>query len=136
MKQNKKNQNEDVKGSSSILILPKMDNSLFGLKLLTEYLRKVDLHNPKQLKVKFENEEIKKILEVDNVEKVFLNKKLKELFISITIKDKSNHYGFIKMGLFEAVTAYMDEDGYWQIDVSCNPAAMKYILRLNDIGRS
>ena len=33
MKQNKKNQNEDVKGSSSILFLPKMDISLFGLKL-------------------------------------------------------------------------------------------------------
>ena len=32
MKQNKKNQNEDVKGSSSILFLPKMDISLFGLK--------------------------------------------------------------------------------------------------------
>lgn len=94
MKQNKKNQNEDVKGSSSILFLPKMDISLFGLKLLTEYLRKVDLHNPKQLKVKFENEEIKKILEVDNVEKEFLNKKLKELFISITIKDKS---GFVNI---------------------------------------
>ena len=73
---------------------------------------------------------------MDNVEKEFLNKKLKELFISISIKDKSNHYGFIKMGLFEAVTAYMDEAGNWQIDVSCNPAAMKYILRLNEIGRS
>ena len=90
MKQNKKNQNEDVKGSSSILFLPKMDISLFGLKLLTEYLRKVDLHNPKQLKVKFENEEIKKILEVDNVEKEFLNKKLKELFISIMPKTSHN----------------------------------------------
>ena len=62
MKQNKKNQNEDVKGSSSILFLPKMDISLFGLKLLTEYLRKVDFHNPKQLKVKFEKKSLKWIM--------------------------------------------------------------------------
>ena len=46
MKQNKKNQNEDVKGSSSILFLPKMDISLFGLKLLTEPL---DSNHPMSL---------------------------------------------------------------------------------------
>lgn len=114
--------------------LSETDMSLAEFKILDAYLGKIDSHDDEKRYVRFEKGELERALGVTRISKENLHKRLKNLFQVVTIKDKQKKDGFTMIALFEKAEAFQDENGLWQIDLACTPAAMEYIFNVDSRG--
>ena len=101
-----------VQKSNPLQTLSETEMSLVEFKILDAYLSRIDSHNEEKRYVRFEKGELERILGVTKINKSDLEKRLKNLFQTITIKDESKQKGFTIIALFEKAEAVQDADGY------------------------
>lgn len=105
-------------------------------KILDAYLARINSHDPEKRTIKIERGELEKILGVSRILKDDLDKRLRHLFQVIEIKDDRNRNGngFKLISLFEEAEAEQDENGLWQITLTCSPSAREYVFNIDNIG--
>lgn len=126
-----------VQKSLPLRSLVKSDFSLGELKILDIYLARINSHDPSKRTVKFTKGEIENILGVDRIRKEELVKRLDKLYTPIEVElDVPQGYreAFRRMILFECVDFYLNEDGAWEIALTCTQGAMTAIFNIDNIG--
>ena len=114
--------------------LSETDLTLPELKILDAYLARINSHNPNKRTVRLEKGELEQYLGVSRILKDDLNKRLRHLFQVIEIRDETKRNGFKLINLFEEADAEQDENGLWQITLTCTPSAREYIFNIDNIG--
>lgn len=114
--------------------LSETDLSLPEFKILDAYLARINSHDPDKRTVKLEKGELEKSLGVSEIKKDDLNKRLRHLFQVIEVKDETKKKGFKLINLFEEADAEQDDDGLWQITLTCTPSAREYVFNIDNIG--
>ena len=110
------------------------DLTLPEFKILDAYLARINSHEPEKRTIKIERGALEKILGVSRILKDDLDKRLRHLFQVIEIKDDRKGNGFKLISLFEEAEAEQDENGLWQITLTCSPSAREYIFNIDNIG--
>lgn len=123
-----------VQKSNPLQSLSETQMTLPEFKILDAYLSRINSHKPEERYVRFEKGELEQLLGVSRILKEDLNKRLKNLFQVVTIKDKTKRNGFKMIALFEKAEAFQDDNGLWQVDLACTPSAMEYIFNIENIG--
>lgn len=134
IKLNEQEKNLILQKSNPLITLSETGITLQELKILDVYLSRINSHDVSSRLVKFEKGELEKILNVDRIRKEELDKRLDGLFKVVTIKDNRIKKGFTKIALFEKAEAVQDDNGLWQIELSCTVSAMQYIFNIENIG--
>ena len=114
--------------------LSETDLTLPELKILDAYLARINSHNPDKRTVKLEKGELERYLGVSRILKDDLNKRLRHLFQVIEVKDENKRKGFKLINLFEEADAEQDENGLWQVTLTCTPSAREYVFNIDNIG--
>lgn len=114
--------------------LSETDLTLPELKILDAYLARINSHNPNKRTVKLEKGELERYLGVSRILKDDLNKRLRHLFQVIEVKDENKRKGFKLINLFEEADAEQDENGLWQVTLTCTPSAREYVFNIDNIG--
>lgn len=130
--------NEDkltVQKSLPLFALWQSELTLAEFKILDTYLSKINSHQPDKRAVKFEKDELVKILGVQKIDNTVLKKRLKHLMVNVVeIPDEDEEKGFRLISLFEEAVAETDKDGLWQVRLECTQKAMKYIFNIENLG--
>lgn len=121
-----------VQKSKPLFSLWKSPLVLSEFKILDIYLSRINSHNPEQRDVILEKGEIENILGISRIRVEELDKRLKHL--SETSVDISYHGEVDRIVLFERVKAHQDENGLWQVTLTCTQSAMKYIFNVEKLG--
>ena len=103
-------------------------------KILDAYLSKIDSHKPEARTVQLEKGKLEEYLGVTRILKNDLEKRLRNLFQVVEIKDPNKPKGFKLVSLFEKSEAIQDENGIWQVTLTCTQSAMEYIFNIENIG--
>lgn len=114
--------------------LAESDLTLTEFKLLDVYLARIDSHRPEKRAVTIERGELEELLGLSQIRKDDLNKRLRHLFQTVKVNDDNKRNGFILINLFEKAEAEQDENGQWQITLTCTPSAREYIFNIETIG--
>lgn len=123
-----------VQKSNPLIMLSETGLTLAELKILDAYLARVDSHDPDHRYVRFEKGTIEKYLGVTQIKPHDLEKRVSNLFQTITIKDKNKRKGFTLIALFEKAECVQDENGLWQVDLAASASAMDYVFNVENIG--
>lgn len=123
-----------VQKSNPLLSLSETGLTLAEFKILDAYLGRINSHVPEKRYVRFEKGEIERLLGVSQIKPDDLEKRVKNLFQTITIRDKGKKKGFTLIALFEKAECEKDEDGLWQVDLGASPSAMEYIFNQERLG--
>ncbi len=123
-----------VQKSNPLLSLSKTSLTLADFKILDTYLGRIDSHKPEERFVRMEKGEIEKLLGVSQIKPQDLEKRIDNLFQTVTIRDRTKRNGVIKIALFEKAECYQDEDGLWVIDLGASYSAMEYIFNPENLG--
>ena len=123
-----------VQKTNPLLTLSDTDMTLPELKILDVYLSRIDSHNPEKRFIRLEKGQIEKLLGVTQIKPHDLEKRIDNLFQTITIRDERKSKGFTKVALFEKAVCYQDDDGLWQVDLGASWSAMEYIFNPETIG--
>lgn len=124
----------EIQKSRPLQSLSETDLTLPEFKILDAYLSRVNSHDPDKRTVRLEKGELEKALGVTEIKKDDLNKRLRHLFQVIEVKDDSKLKGFKLINLFEEADAEQDDDGLWQITLTCTPSAREYVFNIDNIG--
>lgn len=127
-------QNHFIQKSNPLLSLSETDMSLAELKILDVYLDRIDSHDEEKRTVQFEKGEIEEMLGITRILKPDLEKRLRHLAQTVKIEDESKPKGFKLVSLFEEIDAWQDDDGLWQISLTCTNQAREYIFNIDNIG--
>ena len=114
--------------------LAETDLTLPELKILDAYLARVNSHSPEKRTVRLEKGELEQLLGVSRILKDDLNKRLRHLFQVIEVKDENKTQGFKLINLFEEADAEQDDNGLWQITLTCTLSAREYVFNIENIG--
>ena len=123
-----------VQKSNPLQSLSETKMTLPEFKILDAYLSRIDSHKPDERCVCFEKGELEKLLGVDKINKVDLEKRIDNLFQVVTIRDPNKPNGFTKIGLFSRADCNQDENGQWQVNLACSAEAMEYVFNIENIG--
>ena len=123
-----------VQKSNPLMSLSETGLTLAEFKILDAYLARIDSHKPEERFVRLEKGEIEKYLGVSKINTPDLEKRIDNLFQTVTIRDNHKARGFTKIALFEKAVCYQDDDGLWQIDLGASASAMDYIFNVENIG--
>lgn len=123
-----------IQKSNPLLSLSETDMTLPELKILDVYLDRIDSHNEEKRTVQFEKGEIEQMLGVSRILKEDLEKRLRHLAQVVKIEDETDLKGFKLVSLFEEIDAWHDDDGLWQISLTCTNRARKYIFNVDSMG--
>lgn len=123
-----------IQKSNPLLSLSETGMSLPELKILDVYLDRIDAHNEEKRTVQFEKGEIEQMLGVSRILKKDLEKRLRHLAQTVKIEDDTKPKGFKLVSLFEEIDAWQDDDGLWQISLTCTNRAREYIFNIDNIG--
>lgn len=110
------------------------DLTLPELKILDAYLARINSHDQNKRTVKLEKGELEEFLGVSRILKDDLDKRLRHLFQVIEVKDESKRKGFKLINLFEEADAEPDENGLWQVTLTCTQSAREYVFNVDNIG--
>lgn len=122
-----------VQKSKPLLGLWRSDFTLPEFKIIDTYLSRIDSHKPDNRTVIFRKGELEHLLGVTRINKAQLTQRLNDLgrFVELeTENDRKIH----KIALFEEAYGELDEDGIWQIKLTCTPTALKYIFNIEELG--
>lgn len=123
-----------VQKTNPLLTLSETDMTLAELKILDAYLSRIDSSNPEKRFIRLEKGQIENLLGVTQIKPHDLEKRIDNLFQTITIRDEQKANGFTKIALFEKAACYQDDDGFWQVDLGASWSAMEYIFNPENIG--
>lgn len=123
-----------VQKSNPLKSLSETGMSLAEFKILDAYLSRIDSYYPDKRTVRFEKGELEKILGVTRILKKDLEERLNGFGHPVRIYDETKPKGFTNIWLFEIADVDQDENGLWQVDLKCTPAAMEYIFNLDNLG--
>lgn len=123
-----------IQKSNPLKSLSETSMTLPELKILDAYLARINSHEPEKRYVRFEKGELEKLLGVTRILKKDLDKRIDNLFQTITIRDETKPRGFTKFALFEKAECEQDEDGLWQINLMCTNSAMEYVFNVENLG--
>lgn len=123
-----------IQKANPLLSLSETDMTLSELKILDVYLDRIDSHDEEKRTVQFEKGEIEKMLGVSRILKKDLEKRLRHLAQVVKIEDETKPEGFKLVSLFEEIDAWRDENGLWQISLTCTNRAKEYIFNIDSIG--
>ena len=101
------------------------------LKILDAYLARINSREPERRTVRFEKGELEQYLGVTKIPRTELDKRLRHLFQAVEIREQN---AFRLIALFEEAEAEQDEDGMWQIVLTCTKAARTYIFNIENLG--
>ncbi len=121
-----------VQKSRPLFSLWRSDMTLAEFKILDTYLSRIDSHHPDKRTVVFTKGELEQLLGVTKINKSDLSTRLNNLgrFVDIEKADHKIH----KVALFEEAYGEMDENGQWQVKLTCTPSAMLYIFNIEELG--
>ncbi len=129
------NNSYDVQKSTPLFSLWKSDLTLQEFKILDTYLSRIDSRKPEQRNVRFEKGELEKLLDVKQIKTVELKQRLRHLMEHVVeLKDKRKKNGFVLISLFSMAVCEKDDNGLWQVDLSCTAEAMEYFFNIDEIG--
>lgn len=120
--------------SNPLLALSQTSLTLPELKILDVYLSRIDSHDESKRLVRLEKGELESILGVTRINGNDLDKRLDNLFATITFKDERKPNGVAKIELFEKAYAYTNEEGLWIVDLLCTQSAREYIFGIDKLG--
>lgn len=123
-----------IQKSNPLQSLSETTMTLPEFKILDAYLSRIDSHKPDERYVCFEKGELERLLGVDKINKVDLEKRINNLFQVVTIRDPNKPNGFTKIGLFARADCNQDENGQWQVNLACSAEAMEYVFNIENIG--
>lgn len=123
-----------VQKTNPLLSLSETGLTLAEFKILDAYLARINSHDPDKRYIRFEKGEIEELLGVVRINNQDLEKRIKNLFQTVTIRDANKRKGFTLISLFERAECYRDGDGQWQVDLGASPAAMEYIFNPERLG--
>lgn len=122
-----------VQKSRPLTALWQSEFSLAEFKIMDAYLARINSRNPEQRSVTLEKGQLETILGVTKINKADLKKRLRNLYSPIDLED-DNPKKLKLRALFEEADAEQDENGIWQIKLTCTQAAMKYIFNIEKLG--
>lgn len=125
--------NSEIQKARPLKSLSETDLTLPELKILDAYLARINSHNNKRT-VRLEKGELEKALDVSEIKQDDLEKRLRHLFQVIKVKDDRKRKGFKLINLFEEADAEQDDNGLWQITLTCTQSAREYIFNIDNIG--
>lgn len=129
------NNSYDVQKSTPLFSLWTSDLTLQEFKILDTYLSRIDSRKPEQRNVRFEKGELEKLLDVKQIKTDELKQRLKHLMEHVVeLKDKRKKNGFVLISLFSMAICEKDDNGLWQVDLSCTAEAMEYFFNIDEIG--
>lgn len=123
-----------IQKANPLLSLSETDMTLPELKILDVYLDRIDSHNEDNRTVQFEKGAIEDMLGVSRILKPDLEKRLRHLAQVVKVEDDTKPKGFKLVSLFEEIDAWQDDDGLWQISLTCTNRAREYIFNVDNIG--
>lgn len=126
--------NLTVQKSRPLFALWRSELTLPEFKILDTYLSRIDSHHPEKRTVRFEKGELESLLGVKRIRSEELDSRLKNLMTSVKIDDPTSRRGFRRVALFEYACADADDDGVWQVEMTCTQSAMRYIFDIEQIG--
>ncbi len=122
-----------VQKSRPLTALWQSDFTLAEFKIMDAYLSRIDSRKPEKRTIQLTKGQLEEALGVTQIKKDDLKQRLKNLYSPIDLEGDNPHK--IKLrALFEEADAEQDEDGIWQISLTCTQAAMKYIFNVEKIG--
>ena len=122
-----------VQKSRPLFSLWQSDMTLAEFKILDTYLSRIDSRRPDKRTVIFAKGELEQLLGVTKISKVDLSKRLNNLGRFVEIEKDSSKKSH-KVALFEEAYGEMDDNGLWQIRLTCTAPAMKYIFNIEELG--
>lgn len=123
-----------VQKSLPLFALWRSELSLAEFKILDTYLSRIDSRKPDKRSVRFEKGELEKLLGVTQLKPIDLKERLKHLGTMVQVDDPTETRSFRLISLFEQAECEQDENGLWQVDLTCTASAMKYIFNIENIG--
>lgn len=123
-----------VQKSRPLFALWRSELTLSEFKILDTYLSRINSKNPEKRAVIFSKGELEKILGVKRIRKNDLDERLKHLMTTVKIEDSTSKRGFTRIALFEKAQAEQDDEGLWQVEMTCTQSAMKYIFNIENLG--
>ncbi|MCI9258510.1 replication initiation protein [Acutalibacter sp.] len=123
-----------VQKTNPLMSLSETGLTLAEFKILDAYLARINSHDPDKRFIRLEKGEIERLLGVSQIKPGDLEKRIDNLFQTVTIRDKNLSKGFCKIALFEKATCYQDDNGLWQVDLGASPSAMQYIFNPERLG--
>lgn len=123
-----------IQKTNPLRVLSETDMTLSEFKILDVYLGRIDSRNPDSREVVFTKGELERLLEVTQIEKGELKKRVNNLGRMVEISDPNDPNKLKMVSLFERANAWKYEDGFWKIILKCTPSAMKYIFNIENIG--
>ena len=123
-----------VQKSNPLMSLSETSMTLPELKILDAYLARIDSHSPSKRCVQFEKGELEKLLNYTRMHRDELEKRIDNLFQTITIQDETKPRGFTKIALFVKAECFQDDDGLWKVNLACSEEAMEYIFNVENLG--
>ncbi len=122
-----------VQKSRPLTALWQSELSLAEFKILDAYLARINSKNPDQRSVVLPKGELERALGVTRINREDLNQRLSHLSKPIDLA-KGNKKKIHLLGLFEEAEAEQDENGIWQIKLTCTQSAMKYFFNVEKLG--
>lgn len=124
----------EIQKARPLQSLAESELTLPEFKILDAYLARINSHDPDKRTVRLEKGELEKALGVTEIKQDDLEKRLRHLFQIIEVKDERKRKGFKLINLFEEADAEQDEDGLWQITLTCTASAREYVFNIDNIG--
>lgn len=124
----------EIQKARPLQSLSETDLTLSEFKILDAYLARINSHDPNKRTVRLEKGELEKALGISEIKQDDLEKRLRHLFQIIKVKDDRKRKGFKLINLFEEADAEQDDDGLWQITLTCTASAREYVFNIDNIG--
>ncbi len=124
----------EIQKARPLQSLSETDLTLPEFKILDAYLARINSHDPDKRTVRLEKGELEKALGVTEIKQDDLEKRLRHLFQIIKVKDDRKRKGFKLINLFEEADAEQDDDGLWQITLTCTASAREYVFNIDNLG--
>ena len=126
--------NAEIQKSRPLQSLSKTDLTLPEFKILDAYLARINSHDSNKRTVRLEKGELEKALGVSEIKQDDLERRLRHLFQIIKVKDDRKRKGFKLINLFEEADAEQDDNGLWQITLTCTSSAREYVFNIENLG--
>lgn len=126
--------NAEIQKARPLQSLAETELTLPEFKILDAYLARINSHDPDKRTVRLEKGELEKALGISEIKQDDLEKRLRHLFQIIKVKDDRKRKGFKLINLFEEADAEQDNDGLWQITLTCTPSAREYVFNIDNLG--
>lgn len=131
--QDSQNRNLIVQKSRPLLALWRTPFTLPEFKLLDVYLAKINSTDPTHRTVLISKSDLEAALGVTKLNKADMDKRLKRLNTMVDLA-QGDSKKIHQIALFEEAVAEQDDNGAWQISLTCTDKAMQYIFNIEKIG--